>query len=70
MKKNIYRFYFSDGSICEISATSELNAKIKVFNHFKDYGGIPYKGMIKAQYPYIVKKRGVYITEVKKCLYH
>jgi hypothetical protein len=66
MKKSKFRFSFSDNSICELEATSELNAKIRVFNHRKSYGGEPYEGMIEAQRPYIQANRGIYITKTEK----
>ncbi len=64
--KNVYRISFSDDSICELEAISELDAKIKALKFRKNYGGMPYEGMIQAQRPYIVEGRGIYITSVEK----
>jgi len=62
---NIYRFFFSDRSICEIGGNSELDARIKVLRHRKDYGGLPYPGMIDAQRPHVIENRGIYITRAE-----
>ena len=60
--KGVYRFFFSDRRICEIGGNSELDARIKVLRFVKDYGGIPYTGMIEAQRPHVIRDREIFIT--------
>jgi len=71
MEKSTYRIHWSNtdltiNRVIELQAINELDARIKAHKYVKNYGGIPYTGMIAAQRKYIHDSRGSYITLIEK----
>ena len=57
-----YQYAWNDGAITEIEARNELTARIKVLACRKDFGGIPYAGMMQAQRRHIGRMRELVIV--------